>query len=92
MATATKSARKVNTFRITFTLGDDQYHVTPLACDPAIGSKAYRFAKQTGDQAVYDVHQNGHGPHCECQGFLRWQQPCKHIKTLRAAGMLPRQP
>ena len=49
-----------------------------------MAGKAFRFAKQTGDRAVYDLRLDEHGMHCECLGFLRWGR-CKHCQTLQAA-------
>ena len=98
MASVTKSGRQSNTFRITFTIGADEYAVVPLLdADPCVVWKAFRFTKLTGDQAVYDVALTKYGPECDCKGFVRWQKPCKHIRTLTAAGMLeltakPRKP
>jgi hypothetical protein len=71
-------------FRITFHIGEDDYLVSPLSADPAVARKAFRFAKQTGDRATYDVRADGAGLHCECLGFLRWGH-CKHCQTLQAA-------
>ena len=71
-------------FRITFHVGADAYRVYPLTVDPAVAYKAFRFAKQTGDRAVYDLRLDEHGLHCECLGFLRWGH-CKHCQTLQAA-------
>ena len=65
------------------------YAVTPLQPDPEVAAKAYRFLKLFGDRCTYDVQLNGHGPECECKGFLRWRKPCKHILCLVAAGMFP---
>src|SRR5437660_1783093 len=84
-----RASKTPATFRITFTIGDDVYFVTPLPVHPEVASKAYRFWKQTGEQEVYDVRLADFGPECDCKGFLRWQKPCKHVRTLRAAGMLP---
>ena len=71
-------------FRIRFHIGENDYLVHPLPIDPAVGSRGFRFAKQTGDHATYDVRADGAGLHCECLGFLRWGR-CKHCQTLRAA-------
>jgi hypothetical protein len=71
-------------FRITFHVGADDYRVYPLAADPDVARKAFRFAKQTGDRAVYDLRLDEQGLHCECLGFLRWGR-CKHCQTLQAA-------
>ena len=77
-------AKTQRCFRITFRIGEDDYLVHPLPIDPAVGSRAFRFAKQTGDRAVYDMRVDGEGLHCECLGFLRWGH-CKHCQTLQAA-------
>jgi hypothetical protein len=79
-------------FKIRFIISGVTYSVIPLKPDPAVASKAYRFIKRDGKGRVvanYDVHVNGHGPECECKGYLRWRKPCKHIRTLIAAGMIP---
>ena len=75
-------------WRTTLVIRDREYAVTPLDADPAVAQKAYRLEKQGGDRAVYDVHLDEHGPHCECLGFLRWNRPCKHILSLQGAGMI----
>ncbi len=74
--------------RTIFLIQDMAYAVTILSVDPSVARKAYRLEKQGGDGAVYDIHLNEHGPHCECLGFLRWNKPCKHIRRLRVAGMI----
>jgi hypothetical protein len=85
MATATKSAtKKQRYFGITFHIEGDDYTVSPLPIDPSIGSKTFRLAKQTGDGAVYDLHTDQHGIHCQCMGFLRHGH-CQHCDTIRAA-------
>jgi hypothetical protein len=84
-----KTSKTPATFRITFTIGPDAYHVFPLrGIHPEVAAKAFRFQKQTGGQEVYDVRLGGHGPECDCKGYTRWQTPCKHIRSLKAAGML----
>jgi hypothetical protein len=88
---AGKQARS-RTFRIVFWIEGVAYTIIPLKPDPEVASRAYRFLKRDGRGRAtvnYDVHVNGHGPECECKGFLRWRKPCKHIKTLAAAGMIP---
>jgi hypothetical protein len=76
-------------FRIRFIIEGLEYAIVPLQPDLAVASKAYRFIKLAGDRTTYDVHLGEHGAECECKGFLRWRKPCKHIKTLVAAGMFP---
>jgi hypothetical protein len=79
------------TFRITFHIGEDVYAVVPLtAVHPEVAVKAFRFHKHTGDGATYDVRLTSEGHvECDCRGFERWRKPCKHVRTLTAAGMLP---
>jgi hypothetical protein len=77
-------AKTQRTFRIIFRIEEDDYLITPLRTDPAVARRAFRFAKQTGDRAVYDVRIGGEGMQCECLGFLHWGH-CKHCQTLEAA-------
>jgi hypothetical protein len=47
----------------------------------------------TGDQAVYDVRRDTEGNvDCSCPGhtYHKTGKPCKHCRSLVAAGMLPR--
>ena len=87
-------------FRIRFLIEGAWYSVVPLEPDPAVARKAYRMAKlgPKGERtAEYDVSISADGhPNCECRGWLRWNKPCRHLRTLAAAGMIelppPRQP
>jgi hypothetical protein len=91
-ADATRTQARVKTFRIVFWIEGVAYQVIPLKPDPEVASRAYRFLKRDSRGRItvnYDVHVNGHGPECECKGYLRWKKPCKHIRTLIAAGMIP---
>ena len=89
MSSATKSrSPKQRFFSILFDIEGTTYKVFPLPCDPSVGSKAFRFAKQGGDGEVYDLYADANGVHCQCKGHLRWGTPCKHIKTLQAAGKI----
>lgn len=74
--------------QIMFRIRDLTYVVEPLDPDPRVARKAYRLSKQGDDWAVYDVHVDEDGPHCECLGHLRWLTPCKHIRALQRAGMI----
>lgn len=88
MNTTTKTkARKQRTFAITFHIEGDDYRISPLPCDPSIGHKGFRFAKQSGDGAVYDLYADTYGLHCQCKGFLQHGH-CKHMETVQAAGKL----
>jgi hypothetical protein len=85
--TTRPKARKQRTFSITFTIEGMPYSVSPLPIDPSIGHKAFRFAKQGGDGAVYDLHADQYGLQCQCLGFERFGY-CKHVQTVQAAGKL----
>lgn len=85
-----KSTDKPVVFQVVFLIGPDRYQVEPLrGVHPEVARKAYRFWKQTGGQEVYDVRQAPEGfTECDCPGHQRWGTPCKHVKTLVAAGVL----
>jgi hypothetical protein len=93
-AAPAKQARQ-RLFQIRFIIEGVIYHVLPLAADPAVALKAYRFTRRDGrgkPVSVYDLRLTPEGhAECECKGFLRWGH-CKHLKTLRAAGMFPPAP
>jgi hypothetical protein len=86
-----RKSAKPPTVTITFQIGEDRYHVVPLAAHPEVAQAAYRFRKLTGGQEVYDVRLSpeGHAA-CDCPGCTYHRKPCKHLRTLAAAGMLPR--
>jgi hypothetical protein len=81
-----------NTFMIRFVIEGAWYSVVPLKPDPAVARKAFRMRKlgPKGERtAEYDVAISAEGfPSCECKGFLRWHKPCRHLRTLAAAGMI----
>jgi hypothetical protein len=88
MATTTRArARKQRVFFITFQIDGTDYKVLPLPCDPSIGSKAVRFAKQAGDGEVYDLHLDTFGWQCQCRGFVAHGH-CKHVSTVQKAGLI----
>jgi hypothetical protein len=84
--TAPRRSRQ-RTFAILFRIEGTDYTVTPLDCDPGVGRAAFRFHKQGGDDAVYDLCLAEFGWLCECKGFLRHGY-CKHVQTLQKAGQL----
>lgn len=89
--TSRRPAQRQRFFRCTFEIEGVRYWVIPHRPHPEVAVKAFRLKKlsQLGDPlAVYDVRLAAHGPECDCLGWLRWQRPCKHIKTLVAMGML----
>jgi hypothetical protein len=69
-------------------IGNADYLVSRLQPDPDVASKAFRLVKQSGNREVYDVYLDRYGPHCDCLGYLRWSKPCKHIRSLKEAGIL----
>jgi hypothetical protein len=88
MSTVSRPRRpKQRTFVITFTIDGQAYTVAPLDCDPQIGSAAFRFHKQGGDDAVYDLYLSTYGWQCQCKGFLRHGHG-KHVCTVQQAGQL----
>jgi hypothetical protein len=72
---------------ITFTIDGQPYTVSPLDCEPDIGDRAFRFHKQGGDGAVYDLYHGAYGWVCQCIGFERYGY-CKHARCLQKAGQL----
>jgi hypothetical protein len=75
---------------VVFHIGADSYGVQALPAHADVASKAYRLSKQTAGQEVYDVRLAPEGfVECDCPGFQRWRKPCKHIRALTVAGMLP---
>src|SRR5262245_41304445 len=96
MKTQTKVQKERNhkprTFSIRFEIGSDRYAIIPLKAHPEVARVAYRFKKHTGMQEVYDVRLDAEGEiDCSCPGFTFHQKPCKHVRCLVAAGMLPRE-
>ena len=84
MSTVCRPRRpKQRTFVITFTIDGQPYTVSPLDCEPSIGSAAFRFHKHGGDDAVYDLYLGEFGWQCQCKGFLRHGH-CKHVESLLA--------
>jgi hypothetical protein len=89
-----------NTFKIRFQIEGSWYSVVPLKPDPGVARKAYRMSKLDArgkPTAEYDVSIDAEGqPACECKGWLRYHKPCRHLRTLAAAGMIelppPRKP
>lgn len=62
--------------------------ITPQ--DPEV-LKAFRLRKPDG--STYTVHVDQHGPHCTCgDGVFRKEgtaDSCKHVRAMRAWGLLP---
>jgi hypothetical protein len=66
--------------RITVGTESADYFLTPLAS--AFG-RAFEVHK-VGTEDRYHVCLDGAQSSCECKGFLRWNEPCKHIDGLAA--------
>lgn len=79
---ATKSKQRF--FSITFSIEGMDYRISLLPIEPSIGRKAFRFSKQGGDGAIYDLHVDDNGTHWQCLGYLRHGH-CKHADTIKAA-------
>jgi hypothetical protein len=78
---------KQRTLSITFNIDGQPYTISPLDCEPDIGSRAVRFAKQGGDGAVYDLYHGRYGWACQCLGFERYGY-CRHSQALMKAAQL----
>jgi hypothetical protein len=68
------------------------YQVLRLQPHPEVAAVAFRLRK--GDGAVYDVAQTAQGAQCSCPDFIfnrdgKDPAGCKHIKAMRAWGLLP---
>ena len=82
-----KPRRTVQFFRLVIQLGKDEYSVTPFQPATTVARKAFRLRKQTRDQTTYEVRVTATEVKCSCPGF-HFRKRCKHIRMLRAAGML----
>jgi len=82
MATVTRPTRpKQRQLTLSVTIDGTPYAVAPLAIDPAIGFRAWRFEKQAGDGEIYDLHVDRYGVACQCLGYERWGR-CKHLHAV----------
>src|SRR5262245_3712968 len=81
-------------FRVLFEIGADRYAVYPLAADPSVAMRAFRFRKLTGDRSVHDVRyardeeRGTEFVSCDCKGFVRWSH-CRHCRALAALELVP---
>jgi hypothetical protein len=74
------------------------YQVEDLCPDPAVASPAYRLTKAGpglfSEPTAYDVAVTEHGAVCSCPDFIYRRandpEPCKHIRAMRAKGLLPK--
>jgi hypothetical protein len=90
---ARQRRQQLRSFTIVFRVEGLDYFVIPLAPDPEVAVRAFRFKKADG--TTYDVSWNAEGRFsCECLGFLKHGmckdgRGCKHVRCLVAAGMMP---
>jgi hypothetical protein len=70
------------------------YQVTPILADARVAPKAWRLITDRKGEANYDVAivTGPKGVYCDCtcpDGTYRNQGHCKHIRALKAVGLLP---
>ncbi len=96
MITMTRKPRNVKpasgTTTLTIGINGTDYQVLRLRPHPEVASTAFRLRKPDG--TVYDVALTPHGHECSCADFTFHRDGkdsggCKHLKALRAWGMLP---
>lgn len=81
---ATRTAGAVH-LRLYLEIGDTDYIVTRM--DPGFHHKAIELRKRSGES--YHVVQAGNGSHeCDCPHFIFRDEPCKHIVSAVAFGLL----
>jgi hypothetical protein len=95
----TRPARKPRTVRpahgvcsLVLTINGTAYRIRPIRPDRGFGVvRAFRLTKADGS-TVYDVSQSIDGCSCDCPSFVfdrdGTNEPCKHIASLRAVGIL----
>jgi hypothetical protein len=75
--------------RLTFIVESSPYSVVPLKTDPAVMRKAFKLTCLAPGGNTYCTGITADGsPSCECKGWLTYRRPCRHLRMLRAAGML----
>jgi hypothetical protein len=77
--------------RLILTIRETDYAVRPLACDPPIAARAFQLRKPDG--TFYDVAQTPFGSTCDCPDFVYRRDGldplgCKHVRALRAYGLI----
>lgn len=79
------------TFKLTVTIGDDDYNVGPLPATQFGEHKAFRAIKLGGrTKEVHRVSDTIIGPACTCKAnaYRRDGGPCKHIRAFVALGLI----
>jgi hypothetical protein len=77
--------------RLTLDINGTAYNVRPVACDPDAAGKTFRLRKADG--TAYHVAKTQHGFTCECPDWVFNREHkdvngCKHIRSLKACGLL----
>jgi hypothetical protein len=96
-ATATRPVRKpartpTGTCRLSLSINGVLYAIRRLECDPGAARVLWRLRKADGTS--YHVARTDHGDDCSCPDFIFNRdgfdaEVCKHIRSLRACGLLP---
>src|SRR5262249_3973215 len=79
------------TCRLTLSLNGTAYNVRPLPVDQDAATKAFWLRKADG--TTYDVARTVHGSECSCPDWIfnrdgKDVSGCKHIKAMKACGLL----
>ncbi len=99
MVTATRKPRRVKpaagTTTLTLGINGTTYQVLRLHPHPEVSAVAFRLRKPDG--TAYDVALTTHGQECTCPDFVfsrdgKDPAGCKHLKAMRAWGLLPTTP
>jgi hypothetical protein len=92
-APARRSRSRLTSFRCVVIIDNDSYLMFPVAADPAVALKAWRFRKVSGDASTHDIRHarsddGSEFVECDCRGFERWHK-CRHCRVLAALGCVP---
>ena len=77
--------------RLALTINNTTYAVIPNRGASELASRAFRLKKNDG--TIYDVAATAHGVTCDCPDYLFHRQDrdvngCKHVKAMKACGLL----
>lgn len=90
---ATLTAPATRTCRLTLTIDDTAYTVRPIPLLPE-SKLARRIRLRKADGTVYFVVQARgddpllDAPTCNCPDHVSRRRPCKHLKALKACGLI----